>query len=359
MKIAHVVYSMEVGGAEVLVSQMCRSQRARGDEPTIYAVTTLGALGEKMREEGFTVHTQLGENLFEGLRNLQRAFRETRPDVVHLHNTMPTIYGAPAARMAGVRRVLTTRHSLVAKPRRAVEELKYAAAAVFCDWVVGICDATVTNLKSMHLIAARKIVRVYNGVSPITRVPESDRPAKGGFTLLFVGRLEPVKNHSLLLHAFAVAHAQNPDMRLWMVGDGSERARLEELAATLDVSSSVTFWGQQLDVAPFYSAADLFVMSSRSEGLPMSLLQALSVGLPSLVTEVGGMAEVVRFADAGVTVPLGDPGRMAEAILRLAFHPGLRDAFASNAEQAFASHFTLEAMVSAYQSLYEGGRVPN
>jgi glycosyltransferase involved in cell wall biosynthesis len=353
MRIVHVVDSMDVGGAEMLVSLMCRKQRARGDEPRIFAVATLGALGQRMLEDGFAVHTHLGRSLPDGLRNLYRAFREFRPDVVHLHNPTPTIYGAPAARLAGVRRVLTTRHSLVAKPRRAMVELKYAAATVFCDRVVGICDATVANLKSMHMIAPRKIVRVYNGVLPLVRTAEPDRPAKEGFTLLFVGRLEPVKNHVLLLHAFAAAHARNARLRLWMVGDGSERARLKDLAGTLGVSSSITFWGQQLDVAPFYSAADLYVMSSRSEGLPMSLLQAISIGLPSVVTDVGGMAEVVRLAAAGMTVPLDDPGRLAEAILHLAADSNARAAYAANAEKAFADHFTLDSMMSAYQSCYE------
>lgn len=352
MKIAHVVNSMDMGGAEMLVSMMCRKQRAHGDEPRIFAVTTLGALGQQMKEDGFAVETHMGRSLPESLLSLYRAFREFHPDVVHLHNPTPTIHGAPAARMAGVRRVLTTRHSLVDKPRSAMLEMKFAASAVFCDWVVGICDATVTNLKSMRLIAPRKIVRVYNGVPPLVRSTDAGLPAKEGFTLLFVGRLEAVKNHVLLLRAFATAHARNSGLRLWMVGDGSERARLEELARTLGVASSITFWGQQMDVAPYYSAADLFVMSSHSEGLPMSLLQALSVGLPSLVTDVGGMAEVVRFANAGMTVPLDDPGRMTDAMLHLAADANARANYAANAEKAFADHFTLDSMMNAYRSYY-------
>lgn len=354
MKIAHVVDSMDVGGAEVLVSQMCRLQRAQGDDPVIYCVATLGALGEQMQKDGFTVHVHMGRSLLHGLRSLYHAFCENRPDVVHMHNPTPTIYGALAARLAGVRRVLTTRHSLVAKPRKASVEFKYAAAAALCDHVVGICDATVTNLKSMHCIAPRKILRVYNGVSPLPFVPEPDRPAKQGFTFLFVGRMEPVKNHVLLLRAFAGAYRRNGRLRLWMVGDGSERTNLERLGSDLGIKSAVTFWGQQLDVAPFYSAADAFIMSSRSEGLPMSLLQAFSVSLPSVVTEVGGMAEVVRLANAGITVPLGDADRMADAILELESNAGARTDFAQNAGRAFASHFTLEEMTSAYQSLYKG-----
>jgi glycosyltransferase involved in cell wall biosynthesis len=356
MRIAHIVDSMDVGGAEVLVSQMCRWQRARGDEPLIFAVSRLGALGEQLRAEGFDVRIHLGASLWEGLRNLSRAFRELRPDVVHMHNPTPTIYGALAAKLAGVPRVLTTRHSLVAKPRKAMVEMKYAAACTCCDWVVGICDATVENLKSMHGIAHRKIVRVYNGVTPLTRIPASLLPAKDGFTLLFVGRLEPVKNHTLLLQAFSRARARNPALRLWMVGEGNERARLEALANSLGIASSVVFWGQQLDVAPFYSAADAFIMSSRSEGLPMSLLQALSVGLPSIVTDVGGMAEVVHLVEAGVVVPLGDSDRMADSMLHLASHSAEREAYVRNAEKAFADHFTLESMMKAYQSLYQGGR---
>ena len=257
-----------------------------------------------------------------------------------------------AARMAGVPSIVSTRHSLVAPPRRMVAELKYAVAARFCDWVVGICDATVNNLKSIHSVPARKIVRVYNGALRSSEWRKNDWPPKSGFTLVYVGRLEPVKNHALLLNAFRAALTSMPDLRLWMVGDGSERQALESLAAELGIAAQVTFWGQQLDVAPFFSAADAFIMSSKSEGLPMSLLQAFSLGLPAIVTDVGGMAEVVRLAKAGFTVSATDPAEMAAAILRLAGSDAEREQFSANAEAAFHSRFTLQTMVDAYMDLY-------
>ena len=161
-----------------------------------------------------------------------------------------------------------------------------------------------------------------------------------------------MKNHPLLLNAFRVALTSMPDLRLWMVGDGSERQSLEALATELGIAAQVTFWGQQLDVAPFFSAADAFIMSSKSEGLPMSLLQAFSLGVPAIVTDVGGMAEVVRLAKAGYTVPVTDPAEMAAAILRLAGSDAEREQFSVNAEAAFNSHFTLQAMVDAYMDLY-------
>jgi glycosyltransferase involved in cell wall biosynthesis len=352
MKIAHIVDSMEVGGAETLVSQMCHLQREQGHAPCIYAVLTLGPLGEQMRAEGIAVQANVGRHFSDAARNFFRIFKESRPDVVHLHNPTPTVYAAMAARMAGVPSIISTRHSLVAPPRRLVVELKYALAATCCDWIVGICDATTSNLKSMHSVSARKIVRVYNGASPMSRVVKKQCPPKSGFTLVYVGRLEPVKNHTLLLNAFRVALQTMPELRLWMVGDGSERKMLESMAAELSITSQVTFWGQQLDVAPFFSAADSFIMSSKSEGLPISLLQAFSLGLPAIVTDVGGMAEVVRLAQAGYTVSPADSAQMAAAILRLAGNDNERAQFSTNAEEAFLSCFTLKTMVDSYMDIY-------
>jgi glycosyltransferase involved in cell wall biosynthesis len=352
MIIAHVVDSMEIGGAETLVSQMSSLQREQGHEPRVYAIAALGPLGERMRADGFSVQANMGQHLPDAARSFFRIFKESRPDVVHLHNPTPTIYASIAARMAGVPSIVSTRHSLVGPPRRLIVELKYAFAATCCDWVVGICDATANNMRNIHSVAPRKIVRIYNGAAPMARVSKEHWPRKNGFTLVYVGRLEPVKNHTLLLTAFRTALCSMPDLRLWMVGDGSERKALESLAAELGIDSQITFWGQQLDVAPFYSAADAFIMSSSSEGLPMSLLQAFSLGLPAIVTDVGGMAEVVRLAQAGLTVPASDPAGMAAAILRLATGDAERQRFSANARDAFLSRFTLQTMVDAYMNLY-------
>jgi glycosyltransferase involved in cell wall biosynthesis len=294
----------------------------------------------------------MGRHLTVGTRNFFRVFKESRPDVVHLHNPTPTIYAALAARMAGVTSIVSTRHSLVSPPRRLALELGYAVAATCCDWIVGICDATADNLKSVHTIPLRKIVRVYNGTAPLQRVSKQQCPPKSGFTLVYVGRLAPVKNHALLFTAFRAACSAMPGLTLWMVGDGVERPRLEVLADELGIAKSVTFWGEQLDVAPFFSGADAFIMSSKSEGLPVSLLQGFSLGLPAIVTDVGGMAEVVCQANAGITVSATDASEMAAAILRLAGSEKEREQFSLNAEASFFAQFTLETMLGRYTDLY-------
>ena len=337
---------------ETLVSQMCRLQREEGHDPCVYTVSTLGDLGVQMRTEGFVVEP-LGRLKLQGSFNtFFRIFKQLRPDVVHLHNPTPTIFAAPAARMAGVPSIVSTRHSRVAPPRKRSVEIKYGVAGIFCDWIVGICDATTSNLKVAHRALARKVVRVYNGSLPLTPVSSGQWPPKDGFTLLFVGRIVPVKNHALMLSAFHIALTSMPTLRLWLVGDGGDRTKMEALATELGIADHITFWGQQLDVAPFFSATDAFVMSSTSEGLPMSLLQAFSLGVPAIVTDVGGMGEVVRLAKAGVTVPIGDPAKMAEAMLRLAGSDAERVQLSTNAKAAFHTSFDLQTMVDAYGELY-------
>ncbi len=352
MKIAHVVDSMEVGGAETLVSQMCRLQRQEGHEPRVYALTRLGVLGERMRADGFMVTSNVGRHLPDSSLAFARIFRSLRPDVVHLHNPTPTIYAAPAARLTGVPSVISTRHSLVAPPRNVTMERKYKVAAMFCDWIVGICDATVRNIREAGSAHERKIVRIYNGTVPIVPPPQEQRREKRGLTLLYVGRLEAVKNLPLLLSGFLRAKSHLPGMQLWIVGDGTERRRLEKIVDDLGLQSSVTFWGQQLDVTPFFASADAFVMSSLSEGLPMSLLQALSISLPAIVTDVGGMAEVVRLGEAGMIVCRNDEAAMGDAIMQMATEHNVRAAFAKNAARTFESYFTLPVMVQEYMELY-------
>lgn len=132
MRIAHVVDSMELGGAETLVLQMCCVQRKQGHDPCVYALASLGPLGEQLRKEGFEVEANVGRHLPDSTVKLYKLFKALQPDVVHLHNSRPTIYAATAARMAGVPSIVSTRHGLVDPPHRRVEEFKYALAARLC-----------------------------------------------------------------------------------------------------------------------------------------------------------------------------------------------------------------------------------
>ncbi len=343
--------SMEVGGAETIVAQLCQWQRERGHEAIVLAHLRLGALGERMLSQGFRVQVLGPAHLPQIAYRFLRALHTFKPDVVHCHNPTPTIYAAVPARLAGAQSVISTRHSLVEPPYSLPQESKYAIASRCCDHIVGICEATCNNLRNAPMARRTRIVRIYNGTAAISQ-PSAGRSQNGATVFLYVGRLAPVKDHATLLQAFQHALQSNNSLHLQLVGDGPCMARLRNLAQELGISSKVHFAGQQIDIAPFLAAADTFIMSSVSEGVPMSLLQAMSVGLPAIVTDVGGMAEVVRLANSGLIVPVSNPAKMADAMLAIAEDRNQRLRYSTAALAAFERWFTLDRMAESYMDLY-------
>jgi len=355
MKICHTVYSLEMGGAEVLVALLCRLQRENGHQVSICSYSKLGLIGEELRAEGFEIYVPGEAHPLRTMFRYLQYFRRTKPDVVHCHNPAPTLHAAWSAKLAGVPRVITTRHSLVSPPYDRAEELKFAVSSYACKWIAGVCESTCINLRGAPLAHRKRIVCVYNGVSTVPEVAEA-LPAKSGFTLVFIGRLAAVKDLATMLRALAIAVQRIPELNLWIIGDGPERHHLEELAGQLGLAENVRFWGQKMDTARFFRAADLFIMSSVSEGVPMSLLQAMSIGLPAVLTDVGGMGEVLRLSGSGLLSAVGDAAAMAEAIVQLAGAPALRIRLAERGLDAYHRYFTLICMDAAYMRLYSSSR---
>ncbi len=352
MKIVHAVYGLDMGGAEVLVAQLCRIQRAAGHEVSIFSYAKLGVIGEALQAEGFPIYIPGEAHPLKTISRYFKRFRQMRPDVVHCHGLAPTIHAVLPGRLTGARCVLSTRHRLEYHPYDFTAELQYNVMCWFADYVAGICETTCNNMRRGPLAWKKKIVRVYNGTLPVERAGFAAL-GKGGFTLVFIGRVVPEKSLETLIRALALARARVPGLALWIVGGGHARPELEALAAELGTGESVRFWGQQMETAPFFSAADVFVMSSISEGLPMSLLQSMSLGTPAILTDVDGMGEVLRLTGSGLLVPVGDAAAYAEAIVRMASDDGLRRELSRLALEAYRTRFTLETMAKGYQELYE------
>ena len=128
MKIVHVVYSLEMGGAELIVGQLCRIQRAQGHQPSVLAYSKLGVIGEALVAEGFDVHVPGPAHPLRTMLRYFKIFRARKPDVVHCHNVAPTIQASIAARLAGVPSVISTRHRLELHPYDRASERKYNLA---------------------------------------------------------------------------------------------------------------------------------------------------------------------------------------------------------------------------------------
>jgi glycosyltransferase involved in cell wall biosynthesis len=350
LNIAHVVDSMEMGGAEKLTATLCRLQRDRGHAPSVHCLYGVGVLGEELRAEGFEVILHHPSAFFHLMHGLYRSFRRSRPNVVHCHNATAAIIAAFPARLAGVKAVIVTRHGLVKPPYQIRRELKFALASRWCDWIVAVCEGTRANLLAAPFAARDRIIHIYNGACPadVRAVPRTKR----GFTLLYVGRLAPLKDHATLLRAVALTRSHHPDVQLWIVGDGPLQLSLRKLTYELGLKDSVTFFGEQPDVSPFMLAADLFVSSSVTEGLPVSLLEAMSVGLPAVVTDVGGMGEIARLSAAVTLVPSSDPQGMAAALSDAIARRQELPKLGQLASFCYEQYFRPERMLDDYMSLY-------
>jgi len=350
LSVAHVNDSLVVGGSEKLTATLCRQQRSRRHIVSVHCLFSIGPIGEQLQAEGFDVALHRSSSALGLMRNLYHAFKSARPDVVHCHNTTAAVIGALPARLAGVKTIVVTRHSLVKPPYELKSELRFAVASRFCDWIVGVCDSTRRNLLAAPLASREKIVHVYNGTPPANA--EAAPKVKSGFTLLHVGRLVPEKDQATMLRAVAIARKTIPDLRLWMVGDGPLGPDLRALSESLGLANCVTFFGEQTDVSSFLVSADLFVMSSISEGLPISLLEAMSAGLPAVVTDVGGMGEIGHLSTGVMLTRPSDPQAMANALCQATIRSRAFPQIRQSASRCYEQNFTPEAMYESYMRLY-------
>jgi glycosyltransferase involved in cell wall biosynthesis len=352
MVIAHVIDSLEVGGAEMVVAALCRSHAAAGHRPEVHCLTTAGPLAAELERDGVPVYVHACGSARRSTWKLFRAFRLSRPDIVHCHNKTATMRAAVVARLTGTRAIVSTRHGMGPVPFRLRTELKFwITAAVLCDRVVAVCDAARRNMTTGARPVAQKVVTIRNGAHP-PRVGEEETAPKSGFTLVSVGRLVRAKDFDTLLRAVAVARAAVPDLCLWIVGDGDEGQALRQLCTELGLGAAVQFCGERRDVGNWLRAADVFVLSSASEGLPISMLEAMAAGLPAIVTEVGALPELVALSRAGTTVPARNVERLARAIVEFAHRRHELAALGERASSCYRAHFTTERMAAEYLTLY-------
>lgn len=349
MNIAHVVESLDVGGAEVVVSTLCRLQQEAGHHVIVHCLLRSGPLARQLEQLGISIYVHGQRSNWRLIQSLWRELRNSRREVVHCHNVASTIFGAPAARMAGARAVISTRHGSISPIGR--RKVLFALAARFCNYIVGVGEAPRDVLVS-ELGVTDKIIVIRNCALPAP-VIGFDAIQKQGFTALMVSRLTPPKDPATLLRAMALAFRQVNDLYLWFVGDGVLMTELRRLAEELEIREHVCFAGERADVGNWLAMADVFVLSSLSEGVPLSLLEAMAAGLPSIVTNVGGMTQIAEMSRAAILVEPGQPERMAKAIVDYATRRQDLPALGRLARQCYHEHFSPERWVNQYLSLYQ------
>jgi glycosyltransferase involved in cell wall biosynthesis len=345
LNVVHVTLGLDVGGQEKLLVEMARHADRDRFRLHVVSLTTRGVLAGDIEAAGWPV-TALEAP--EGLRpaiitRLARLFRRLRADVIHTHDDRPNIYGAPAGKLAGCRVIHTRHHQgtrLTARQRWLVR-----VVSAFDDRFVCISDDS-AKWAVRQGVARRKVGVLLNGID-LTRFAYSGSDPAGPAVL--VARLSPEKSIDTLLRAVPLIAAACPDFRLEIAGDGPCRGALHALASELHLGDYVRFLGAVRDVPSLLARARLFVLSSLTEGVSLTLLEASARGLPIVATAVGGNPEVVADGLTGVLVPAASPDALAGGVLGLWRDPHLRERMGRAGRLRVEERFDIRRMVAAKQ----------
>jgi glycosyltransferase involved in cell wall biosynthesis len=282
------------------------------------------------------------------LQQLARWFSERRIQVVHTHNTFAQFYGAMAAKLAGVPIVVNTQHGAgCGKNWRA--EWQFRLANRLTRRIVGVSEDSTRRCQQQDGGSRHKMTTIWNGIN-LDRFPYHGPKLEP--TAICVARLSPLKDFPTLLRATELVRRQVPDFRLRIVGDGPERAKLELLISELGIERHVELLGERQEVSQLLANSGFFVSASLSEGVSLTLLEAMAVGLPVLTTRVGGNPEVVLDGQTGRLVAPGSPSELADAMVTMCHEQDLWATMGLLGRQRVEQHFEIRNMIRAYESLY-------
>jgi len=359
VRVLQVVLSLNPGGTERLVVELVR--RLRSELPmAVCCLDEAGAWGEQLRTENVDVLALRRAAGFQPALGHQIAKFAARhkASVLHCHQYSPFVYGSVARLWNPSLRVIFTEHGRLSdappspKRRLANRFLAYAPREVyavsgdlkqhllgegFSDAQVGVIHNGI-DIGPLPDASARAVVRDELGVSDDT------------FVIATVARLDPVKNLETLIHATVTLAARRP-ATLLVIGDGPERRHLEDAAAKLHAEAAVRFLGHREDARRWLAGCDAYANSSISEGISLTILEAMAAGLPVVATRVGGTGEVVD-ASCGRLVAARNVEALIAALVELGDDPALRSRLGHGARQRVEAHFTLDRMVREYRDAY-------
>jgi sugar transferase (PEP-CTERM/EpsH1 system associated) len=371
IRILHVVDSLGRGGLENGLVNLIRGLDPGRFEHVVCAVKQLGDNAERLPADRVQIiclgQTQSGSRL----TRLISTIAKYQPDIVHSRN-WPAIEGVLAGRWRRVRGVIHSEHGLddqssVGEPwrrlcfRRVAYQLAHRVVSVS------------SQLAQLHArrtgFPAQRISVIHNGVNgvgfrPDPAIREATRRelgfAEGELCIGCVGNLLPVKDHLTVLRAFGeiAGRTEGRKWRLVIAGEGPERPRLESFLNQNRVwKGRVELLGLSSRIPQLLNALDIYVLSSLTEGISNSLLEAMATGLPVIATDTGGNPEVVN-GDSGLLFDPGDFHRLAEHLLALESQPDFRLELGRKSRQRVLGSFSIEAMVQQYGQLYEGFSAP-
>lgn len=361
-RVLHIIDSLHLGGAQEVVLNLatCGSPRFRHEVATMHG---RGIYWHRLAQAGVKVHSLSPHKFLPAyLASIPWRIFADRPDILHCHLIPSNIIAKPLGALLGVPVIIN--HDHTNDTRRADSRLLLGLDRFsnrFASHIVAVSASCRDFLITRESIPPQDVTLVPNAIdlrrfSPGVLQRDEVRaqlglPA-GSRIVAGVGRLNPQKNFALFLDIAAQLAPRFPDLHFLLAGDGPEEKMLREKAAALGIAHRVLFSGYVADTRQVYLAADVLLMPSRYEGLPMTLLEAMAMGLPVVASKLDGIAEVIGDGDEGFLVSPQDAALFVERTAALLADAELASRIAKNARAKIEARFSVERMSSAVEDIY-------
>ena len=352
LTVVHIVASLNAGGLERVVFDLVKhSDRARFT-PRVVCLEEPGVWGARFVELNAPVDcvASVRRGQVGRIHRLAQHLRDIGADIVHTHNVKAHLSGALAAGLARVPVVLSTKHGRNF-PTRPLGRLANRLACRVCANLVGVSADCAAIWHDVERASPEKISVITNGID-VTAFPVSFQAGEGPARAVSIARLSAVKDPVTLLQATRLVLVREPEFRLDLVGDGPLRSQVEQAIVTLRLGDRVHLHGYVDDVRGVLAGASFFVLASTSEGVSLTLLEAMAAGLAVVATRVGGNPEVVAHGETGVLVPPGAPDALADAMLWMLRQPHARERMGRLGRRRVEDRFHVRRTVEAYEELY-------
>lgn len=360
LKVAYLVTrGDDIGGVQIHVRDLAAAMQAAGHTATIICGPP-GIFTEQLAERGLAFrclpHLVRPVDPLRDLiafAELRAALRELQPDVVTMHSSKTRMLGCLAARTMGSATVSTTHGWLLADGVPMRKRRFYAfcerQAARLTSAIVTVSHRDKELAMRYGIVARGGITVVHNGMPDDAPRRDHDQAA-GPVRLLMIARHESAKDHETLFRA--LAQLRDKPWTLDLVGPGPDEDRHKAVVCELGLAERVQFLGYRKDVSELIAAADVFVLVSNREGLPLSIIEAMRAGLATVCSDVGGCRELVAEGETGYLAGRGDAATVARHLAGLIDDPDCRRRLGANARRRFDEEFTFERMFDRTVSIY-------
>ena len=361
INILHVIHSLDVGGAEKLVVEFTKGTNKDMFNVMVCCLDKIGELGEELISNGFDVETLdrrpgIDWRLVFRLRKL---LKKKKIDVIHAHQYTSFFYSSLAKNFPKKPRLIFTEHGRFFPDQRRIKRVIFNPFLSKCaSEIIAISEATKVAMVKFDNFPQNRVKIIYNGVTfkasstNLFKKRSELNISNEDFVLSTAARLDPIKNYKMLITVMKRITRTVNNCKLLIAGNGPEYDTLSSEIIKNELTESVFLLGHRSDVKEIFSASDVFLLSSLSEGTSITLLEAMSAGLPAIATNVGGNPEIIVEGETGLLVKSNDAEAMADKVLYLhqnrMFAKQLGEAGKKRAEELFS----YERMMDKYEQLY-------